>query len=90
MLFISLFILLFVAALPWLPSSPLLRLLLSSDKTLLLGLLALRVVNALIIQTSYVPDEYWQSIEVAHCMAFGYDMIDKNTTTQKMLCDLLK
>ena len=60
-----------LAVLPWLPSSPLVRLLLSSDKTLFLGLLAFRIVNALMIQTSYVPDEYWQSIEVAHRMAFG-------------------
>ncbi|KAK3089704.1 hypothetical protein FSP39_005759 [Pinctada imbricata] len=44
----------------------------SSEKTLLLGLIALRVSNALLIQTAYVPDEYWQSVEVAHQMVFGY------------------
>ena len=43
----------------------------SSEKTLFLGLLAFRFINALMVQTSYVPDEYWQSIEVAHNMAFG-------------------
>lgn len=48
-----------------------LRLILSSEKTLFLGLLAFRVINALVIQTAYVPDEYWQSLEVAHQMAFG-------------------
>ncbi len=47
------------------------QLIMASEKTLLLGLIAFRVVNALIIQTSYVPDEYWQSVEVAHNMAFG-------------------
>lgn len=52
---------------------PVLRMIMSSEKTLFLGLLAFRVVNALMIQTSYVPDEFWQSTEVAHNMAFGYD-----------------
>ena len=54
---------------------PVLRMIMSSEKTLFLGLLAFRVVNALMIQTSYVPDEYWQSTEVAHNMAFGYEDI---------------
>lgn len=48
-----------------------LRVLLSSQQALFFGLLAFRIVNALLIQTSYVPDEYWQSIEVAHKMVFG-------------------
>ena len=48
-----------------------LQLIMSSEKTLFLGLLAFRFINALMVQTSYVPDEYWQSIEVAHNMAFG-------------------
>lgn len=43
----------------------------SSEHKLFSGLVALRVVNALFIQTSYVPDEYWQSLEVSHNMAFG-------------------
>lgn len=43
----------------------------SSEHKLFSGLIALRVVNALFIQTSYVPDEYWQSLEVSHNMAFG-------------------
>ena len=51
---------------------PMLRLLLSNDWILFLGLLAFRGINALMVQTSYVPDEYWQSLEVAHHMAFGY------------------
>ena len=44
----------------------------ASDSSLFLGLIALRVVNSLLIQTSFVPDEYWQSIEVAHNMVFEY------------------
>ena len=45
--------------------------LLTSQQALFFGLLAFRIVNAMLIQTSYVPDEYWQSVEVSHKMAFG-------------------
>ncbi|XP_061670107.1 GPI mannosyltransferase 3-like isoform X1 [Syngnathoides biaculeatus] len=31
-----------------------------------------RVVNCFLVQSSFVPDEYWQSVEVAHHMAFNY------------------
>lgn len=47
------------------------RMIMSSQKSMFWSLVALRLLNALMIQTSYVPDEYWQSIEVAHRMAFG-------------------
>lgn len=53
----------------------------SSQKKLFWSLMALRMLNALVMQTSYVPDEYWQSMEVAHNMVFGYFM-----TTNFMLC----
>lgn len=33
--------------------------------------LAFRVVNALLIQTYFNPDEHWQSLEVAHRTVFG-------------------
>ena len=52
-------------------SPPLLRLIMSNDWILFLALLSFRSINALMIQTSFVPDEYWQSVEVAHNMAFG-------------------
>ena len=40
---------------------------------LMLGsLIVFRVMNALLCSTSFVPDEYWQSLEVAHKMVFGY------------------
>lgn len=40
---------------------------------LMLGsLIVFRVLNALLCSTSFVPDEYWQSLEVAHKMVFGY------------------
>ncbi|KAK9824054.1 hypothetical protein WJX72_007382 [[Myrmecia] bisecta] len=31
-----------------------------------------RLLNALLIRTAFNPDEYWQSLEVAHRLAFGY------------------
>ena len=33
---------------------------------------AFRVVNALLVRTYFNADEYWQSLEVAHRMVFGY------------------
>lgn len=41
-------------------------------KNLLLHLVALRVCSVLLVKTSFVPDEYWQALEVAHHSAFGY------------------
>ncbi|XP_037116887.1 GPI mannosyltransferase 3-like [Syngnathus acus] len=31
-----------------------------------------RVLNCFLVQSSFVPDEYWQAVEVAHHMAFNY------------------
>ncbi|XP_041715652.2 GPI mannosyltransferase 3-like isoform X4 [Coregonus clupeaformis] len=33
---------------------------------------AFRLINCFLVQTSFVPDEYWQSLEVAHLMVFDY------------------
>lgn len=38
----------------------------------LLFFVALRVASVFLVRTWYVPDEYWQSLEVAHRLAFGY------------------
>ncbi|XP_059620230.1 GPI mannosyltransferase 3-like [Phlebotomus argentipes] len=35
-------------------------------------LLAVRLLSVLFVKTSYVPDEYWQSLEVAHKLVYGY------------------
>uniref|UniRef100_A0A0A1X6J3 Mannosyltransferase n=1 Tax=Zeugodacus cucurbitae TaxID=28588 RepID=A0A0A1X6J3_ZEUCU len=35
-------------------------------------ILAVRLASVFIVQTYYVPDEYWQSLEVAHKITFGY------------------
>ncbi|XP_055373326.1 GPI mannosyltransferase 3 [Condylostylus longicornis] len=34
--------------------------------------LTVRVASVFIVKTFYVPDEYWQSLEVAHKLVFGY------------------
>ncbi|KAL6980644.1 Mannosyltransferase aptg1 [Sarracenia purpurea var. burkii] len=34
--------------------------------------LAIRMVNSLLVQTYFNPDEHWQSLEVAHRISFGY------------------
>ncbi|XP_063305143.1 GPI mannosyltransferase 3 isoform X3 [Pelobates fuscus] len=39
---------------------------------LVLFTIAFRVLNCFMVQTSFVPDEYWQSLEVAHNMTFNY------------------
>lgn len=31
----------------------------------------LRVMHALLIRTTFSPDEYWQCLEVAHRLVFG-------------------
>lgn len=43
----------------------------SSDSVFVVCL-AFRIVNALLIQTYFNPDEHWQTLEVAHRIAFGY------------------
>src|SRR3989338_5024992 len=39
---------------------------------LLITLIAFRCVNAIIVQTYFNPDEFWQSVEVAHFWVYGY------------------
>lgn len=42
-----------------------------SDKKVFLLCLAIRLVNALFVQTYFNPDEHWQALEVAHKITFG-------------------
>lgn len=35
--------------------------------------LTLRLMSTVVVQTWFVPDEYWQAPEIAHRMVFGYD-----------------
>lgn len=34
--------------------------------------LFVRLASVYLVQTYFVPDEYWQSLEVGHNLAFGY------------------
>ncbi|XP_039274501.2 GPI alpha-1,2-mannosyltransferase 3-like [Styela clava] len=43
-----------------------------SEKYLILSLICLRIINTFLVRTSFVPDEYWQSLEVAYKSVFGY------------------
>lgn len=33
-----------------------------------------RLINCFLVRTSFVPDEYWQSLEVSHRMVFKYPL----------------
>ena len=44
----------------------------STMKRLFAAALTVRVASVFLVQTNFVPDEYWQSVEVAHESAFGY------------------
>lgn len=34
--------------------------------------LFIRILSVFVVKTWYVPDEYWQSLEVGHKLAFGF------------------
>lgn len=38
----------------------------------LICVIAVRLSSVFLVQTWFVPDEYWQSLEVAHYLTFGY------------------
>ncbi|XP_061997160.1 mannosyltransferase APTG1-like isoform X1 [Rosa rugosa] len=46
--------------------------LLASPKNVYIFCLAFRIVNALLVQTYFNPDEHWQALEVAHRITFGF------------------
>lgn len=41
----------------------------------LLIFLSVRIIGAFFVQTYFVPDEYWQSVEVAHKIVFDYGFL---------------
>lgn len=41
-------------------------------RAVFLGVLTFRLANACALQTWFVPDEQWQSLEVAHRLVYGY------------------
>eukprot|EP00808_Paulinella_micropora_P025583 g35269.t1 len=46
--------------------------LLCRSRLLLLWLVIFRATNSLVLKTYFNPDEYWQALEVAHQLVFGY------------------
>ncbi|KAA6418323.1 MAG: Alg9-like mannosyltransferase family, partial [Trebouxia sp. A1-2] len=42
------------------------------ESATLLWCVTVRVIQVLLLQTYFNPDEYWQCLEVAHHLAFGY------------------
>ncbi|XP_012234980.1 GPI mannosyltransferase 3 [Linepithema humile] len=40
-----------------------------------------RLTSVILVQTAHVPDEYWQSLEVAHHLAFDYGYLTWEWTT---------
>ncbi|XP_065059927.1 GPI mannosyltransferase 3-like [Rhopilema esculentum] len=44
----------------------------SNGKYILKYSLCLRLASVILVQSYFVPDEYWQSLEIAHLNVFGY------------------
>ncbi|GIZ01878.1 GPI mannosyltransferase 3 [Caerostris extrusa] len=42
------------------------------DFIILFIILVIRLLSVIIVRSSFVPDEYWQSLEVSHKITFGY------------------
>ncbi|XP_018403534.1 PREDICTED: GPI mannosyltransferase 3 [Cyphomyrmex costatus] len=54
---------------------------LSTEFGLLSFLILWRLINVIVVRTTHVPDEYWQSLEVAHRLAFSYGYLTWEWTT---------
>nr|CAB3264859.1 GPI mannosyltransferase 3-like [Phallusia mammillata] len=46
-----------------------------SESNILYWILGLRLVSIPLVQTYFAPDEYWQSLEVAHKLVYGYGFL---------------
>lgn len=51
-------------------------------RSVLFFLIIWRLCSVFIVQTFHVPDEYWQSLEVAHKLTFGYGYLTWEWTTK--------
>lgn len=49
----------------------LISILFSSSKRVFILCLVMRIINSLLVQTYFNPDEHWQALEVAHRITFG-------------------
>ncbi|KAF5743857.1 GPI mannosyltransferase 3 isoform X3 [Tripterygium wilfordii] len=47
----------------------------SSPKNVFALCLVFRIVNSLLVETYFNPDEHWQALEVAHRLVFGYGQL---------------
>jgi hypothetical protein len=50
-----------------------------------LWVLLVRLIDSLVICTFFDPDEYWQSLEVAHYSVYGYGAIMGNHILRKCI-----
>ncbi|XP_076765794.1 phosphatidylinositol glycan anchor biosynthesis class B [Xylocopa sonorina] len=48
----------------------------------LFSLVLWRLISVFVVQTAHAPDEYWQSLEVAHRLAFGYGYLSWEWTAK--------
>lgn len=48
------------------------QMLLNKTQRLILGIVAYRLIAWLLVRTYFIADEYWQTFEIAHSLAFGY------------------
>ncbi len=46
--------------------------LLNKTQRILFGIILFRLISWFIVRTYFIPDEYWQTFEVSHSLAFGY------------------
>ncbi|XP_015907398.1 GPI mannosyltransferase 3 [Parasteatoda tepidariorum] len=44
----------------------------NNNNLMFIMILAIRLLSVYIVQTFFVPDEFWQSLEVSHKLTFGY------------------
>ena len=61
------------------------------SRSVTLCVLAFRLANACVLQTSFEPDEYWQSLEVAHHIVFGYgqwlNLVTRSQCTANLIAE---
>lgn len=53
-----------------------------TGKALLALIILFRCINSVLVQTFFDPDEYWQSLEVAHKVVFGYAQVNPEIETE--------
>ena len=49
-----------------------LQMLLNKTQRIVFAIVAYRLIAWLLVRTYFIADEYWQTFEVAHSLAFGY------------------